>query len=51
MFLEGKQAHIYYKGQDIGVIGIIHPEILEMYEWPYPITLFELNLEPLFENI
>eukprot|EP00825_Cyclidium_porcatum_P039787 TRINITY_DN48_c0_g1_i4.p2 TRINITY_DN48_c0_g1~~TRINITY_DN48_c0_g1_i4.p2 ORF type:complete len:127 (+),score=39.74 TRINITY_DN48_c0_g1_i4:2-382(+) len=51
VFLEGKQAQIMYKNQVVGKIGILHPEILDTYEWPYPISLFELNLEPLFDSV
>jgi len=31
-------------------MGIVHPKVGANYEWKYPISLVELNLEPLFKD-
>ena len=31
---------------EIGVLGILHPSVLENFEIPYPCSALEFNLEP-----
>lgn len=33
-------------GPQVGTFGIIHPEVLEAFDIPYPVTALELNIEP-----
>jgi len=33
--------------ESIGIIGIVHPQVNKNFGWPYPISLMEINLEPL----
>lgn len=30
-FLPGRQASITYKGQRVGIFGIVHPEVLQSF--------------------
>ncbi|KAK6921108.1 tRNA synthetase, B5-domain [Dillenia turbinata] len=46
-FLPGRQAHIIYKGKQIGTFGIVHPEVLNNFDIPDPCSFVELNLESL----
>jgi phenylalanyl-tRNA synthetase beta chain len=39
-----------YKNQEIGMMGVLHPVILENLKWDYPTSLIEINLEPLFRD-
>eukprot|EP00873_Tetraselmis_striata_P019778 jgi/Tetstr1/440042/TSEL_028401.t1 len=44
-FFPGRQAKVYCNGAEIGVFGIIHPEVLQAYEITYPVSALELNIE------
>ena len=46
MLLVPAQARIYWKGAEVGVFGIVHPEVLGNFEVPYPVAALELVLEP-----
>mmetsp|Transcript_23920 Transcript_23920/g.58032 ORF Transcript_23920/g.58032 Transcript_23920/m.58032 type:complete len:645 (-) Transcript_23920:176-2110(-) len=45
-FLPGRQAHVMVNGVKIGVMGIIHPDVLKSFEISLPCSAFEFNLEP-----
>ena len=45
-FFSGRQAKIYSNGKEVGVYGIIHPEVLSACDISYPVSALELNLEP-----
>lgn len=45
-----RQAHIYYNDQKIGNLGILHPDVVKNFEWKYPISTLEINLEPLIQD-
>lgn len=47
LFLANQQAEVYVDNQKIGVMGIIHPKVLNNFKWIHPIAAFELDLEPL----
>jgi phenylalanyl-tRNA synthetase beta chain len=49
-FLEGRAAAIYIKGKRLGVIGEIHPEVLNNFELENPTAAFEIDLEPLIKG-
>jgi len=49
-FLEGRTATIQVKGRQLGVIGEIHPEILNNFELENPTAAFEIDLEPLIKQ-
>ena len=46
-FLEGRTAQICYENRKIGVLGEIHPEVLENFELENPVAAFEIDLERL----
>ena len=53
-FIPGRVGNISLNGKKVGVIGEIHPEVLERFGLGYPVALFEMNLSPLLskeENI
>jgi phenylalanyl-tRNA synthetase beta chain len=41
----GQQAKIYYQGKCIGVIGSLHPVLLEDMKWRTEVAVAELNLD------
>lgn len=45
-----RQAHIYYGDLKIGNLGILHPDVVKNFEWKYPVSVLEINLEPLILN-
>eukprot|EP01016_Furgasonia_blochmanni_P036747 TRINITY_DN4234_c0_g1_i3.p1 TRINITY_DN4234_c0_g1~~TRINITY_DN4234_c0_g1_i3.p1 ORF type:complete len:619 (-),score=219.13 TRINITY_DN4234_c0_g1_i3:276-2132(-) len=49
-FFPERQAQIFYKDQPIGIFGILHPVVLQNFDWHHPVSLVELNLEPLFAH-
>lgn len=44
-FFPGRQAKVYVGEREVGIFGIIHPEVLQYYEISYPVSALELNLE------
>eukprot|EP00193_Tetraselmis_chui_P015255 CAMPEP_0177794518 /NCGR_PEP_ID=MMETSP0491_2-20121128/25697_1 /TAXON_ID=63592 /ORGANISM="Tetraselmis chuii, Strain PLY429" /LENGTH=609 /DNA_ID=CAMNT_0019317197 /DNA_START=43 /DNA_END=1872 /DNA_ORIENTATION=+ len=44
-FFPGRQAKVLCSGREVGVFGIIHPEVLQAYEISYPVSALELNIE------
>lgn len=43
----GQRSGIYFQGKSIGVMGALHPEMLEEFKWRTDVAVFELNLEAL----
>lgn len=43
--IKGRAAEIIYKDKKIGLIGEIHPIILEKFNLENPVSIFEINLE------
>lgn len=50
-FLPLRQSEIFYKGEHIGIFGIVHPDVLKNHEWPYPTSMMEINIEKLIKKI
>ena len=46
-FLEGRAGEIMLDGQRVGVIGELHPEVLEQWQIVMPTVAFELSLDGL----
>jgi phenylalanyl-tRNA synthetase beta chain len=46
-FLEGRAGRIIVAGQPVGVIGELHPEVLERWQIAVPVVAFDLNLSQL----
>ncbi len=47
-FLEGRTAKVYVRGRYAGVLGEIHPEVLENFDLENPVVALELNIERCF---
>jgi len=50
-FFQGMQAHIVCEGIPIGIVGILHPEVVgnQGFKVDYPCSAFELNVEPFLD--
>jgi len=48
-FLEGRTAAIYMKGKCLGILGEVHPEVLNNFELENPTVAFEIDLEHLLK--
>jgi phenylalanyl-tRNA synthetase beta chain len=46
-FLPGRVASVHHGGVEVGVVGEVHPEVLEKLRLITPLALVELSLEPL----
>jgi len=46
-FLEGRAGRILVSGKSVGVIGEVHPEVLERWQISMPVVAFDLNLSQL----
>jgi len=44
-FIEGREAAVYLKHKEIGVLGEIHPEVLNNFELENPTCAFEIDIE------
>ncbi len=44
-FLSGRVAAIYFKRRRIGVVGEVHPEVLNNFELENPTSAFEIDLD------
>ncbi|KAJ2091357.1 hypothetical protein GGI16_006025, partial [Coemansia sp. S142-1] len=50
-YLPGRSANVVRVAENgdkiiLGSIGVIHPEILRNFELDYPVSSFEINIEP-----
>ncbi|KAJ2726524.1 phenylalanine--tRNA ligase subunit beta [Coemansia sp. Benny D115] len=51
-YLSGRNANVMYVSGagaepiNLGTIGVIHPEVLVNFELNYPVSAFEINIEP-----
>ncbi|MGE0645820.1 MAG: phenylalanine--tRNA ligase subunit beta [Nitrospira sp.] len=46
-FLEGRAGRIVVAGKPVGVIGELHPEVLERWQITMPVVAFDVNLSQL----
>lgn len=44
-FFPGRAAAVYARGRRVGAFGVVHPEVLEGFDIPYPVAALELELE------
>jgi phenylalanyl-tRNA synthetase beta chain len=49
-FLEGRAGKIVVSGHMLGVIGEVHPEVLERWQIGVPVVAFDINLSQLIEH-
>ncbi|KAI8464212.1 MAG: hypothetical protein J3K34DRAFT_441251 [Monoraphidium minutum] len=45
-FFPGRQATIHAGGKQVGIFGVVHPEVLEAFDIPNPVSALELSIEP-----
>jgi phenylalanyl-tRNA synthetase beta chain len=45
-FFPGRHAQIIVAGQNLGVIGVLHPNVIEQFGLKLPCSILELNIEP-----
>jgi len=50
-FIEGREGALAVKGEDVGVIGEIHPKVLEAWKLEMPATALELDLTKLRRHL
>ena len=50
-FLEGRAGSIVVAGKTLGVIGEVHPEVLERWQIAVPVVAFDLNLSQFIESL
>jgi phenylalanyl-tRNA synthetase beta chain len=49
-FLEGRAGKILVSGHTLGVVGEVHPEVLERWQIGVPVVAFDVNLSQLIER-
>lgn len=49
-FLDGRAGRILCKGRPVGLIGELHPEVLEQWQVGMPSVVFELDVEALLDR-
>lgn len=32
------------------MLGVVHPEVLERFDWKYPVTLLEMNIQEIVND-
>jgi phenylalanyl-tRNA synthetase beta chain len=47
-FLKGRTAKVLLAGNEIAVLGELHPEVITNFELEYPVAAFEVNAKKLF---
>lgn len=45
-FFPDRHAQIIVHGKNLGVIGVLHPNVIEQFGLKVPCSLLELNIEP-----
>ena len=45
-FFPDRQAKIWYKGKEVGIFGVVHPQVLKAFDIVFPCSALELNIEP-----
>jgi len=48
-FLAGRAAAVSFKGTELGVVGEIHPEVLNNFELENPTGAFEIDLQKIID--
>lgn len=45
-FFPGRHAQVMVNGENIGVIGVLHPNVIKQFELKVPCAVLEINIEP-----
>ena len=46
--IEGRSAKIIFKGEKVGLIGELHPQVLDSFGLLVPVSVLEINLDRIF---
>ena len=49
-FLEGRAGRIIVSSKTVGVIGEVHPEVLERWQIGVPVVALDINLSELVDH-
>ena len=50
-FIEGRAGKILINKKEVGIIGEIHPDVLNNFEIEMPSSALEINIDEVFEEI
>lgn len=45
-FFPGRCAEVFAKGQSIGKLGVVHPDVITKFDLTMPCSVLEINIEP-----
>lgn len=45
-FFPGRCAEVFARGQSIGKLGVLHPDVITKFELTMPCSSLEINIEP-----
>lgn len=45
-FFPGRCAEVFARGQSIGKLGVLHPDVITKFELNMPCSALEINIEP-----
>jgi phenylalanyl-tRNA synthetase beta chain len=48
MYFPGRGATVILENKPIGTIGVLHPEVLESFGLKNPVSVFEVDFEPVW---
>jgi phenylalanyl-tRNA synthetase beta chain len=49
-FIDGRCGRIFVDGKEVGIIGEVHPKVLENWGIKFPVAAFEMNITVLSES-
>ncbi|MDH7478374.1 MAG: phenylalanine--tRNA ligase subunit beta, partial [Candidatus Bathyarchaeota archaeon] len=49
-FIQGRVGAIIVNGKNVGVLGEIHPKVLEAWKLENPVAAFEINMETIIQR-
>jgi phenylalanyl-tRNA synthetase beta chain len=49
-FVEGRVGSVLINGLDVGIVGEVHPRVLEEWKLENPVAAFEIKIDEVFEN-
>jgi phenylalanyl-tRNA synthetase beta chain len=47
LFFPGQQFEVLLHGESVGVMGVVHPQVLHNFNWTHPTVMWELSVGPL----
>ena len=49
-FLSGRCAKIYLAGKEIGIMGVLHPVVIEKFDLSCPASILEFNFQSVVKH-